>query len=45
MKQYEGFWHSLTAGELVENIDRVYADIFSWCVACLHVSLSKSGCA
>lgn len=29
---YEGFWHSLTAGELEENIDQVFSDIFTWCV-------------
>lgn len=44
MKQYEGFWHSLTAGELPENIDRVYSDIFAWCVGlCVCVCLRCCG--
>ncbi|XP_026459048.1 caffeoylshikimate esterase-like [Papaver somniferum] len=29
-KLYPGMWHSLTSGEPVENIDIVFADIFSW---------------
>lgn len=32
LKLYEGFWHSLTAGELEENVDQVFADIFAWYV-------------
>ncbi len=29
-KLYDGLWHSLVAGELKENVDLVYADIFAW---------------
>jgi hypothetical protein len=37
LKLYKGYWHSLTAGELEENVDRVFADIFAWCVhACVR---------
>lgn len=30
IKLYEGFWHSLTAGELEKNVDQVFFDIFAW---------------
>jgi hypothetical protein len=29
-KQYEGMWHSLLCGELEENVELVYRDIFDW---------------
>lgn len=27
---YEGMWHSLLGGELKENVETVYGDIFEW---------------
>lgn len=30
LKMYPGMWHSLTYGELTENIDIVFSDIISW---------------
>lgn len=30
LKLYPGMWHSLTYGELPENIDVVFSDIIGW---------------
>jgi hypothetical protein len=30
LRLYDGFWHSLISGELPENVEKVYVDIFEW---------------
>lgn len=29
-KLYPGMWHSLTYGELPENVDKVFSDVIGW---------------